>query len=87
MKLIDDNFMVCADCIQVIANGDYSGLDYYYSHDAAAARVIEIDNGIKECGGYPMVGDSEKDEEFSTCDCDCCGSPLAGSRHHCVIGE
>ena len=88
MKILDDNFMVCVDCILAIANGDYSGLDYSLPESEADRRMEEIEQGIDAAGGYDgyiVPGDAEKEEEFSSSDCDCCGSHLAGSRHHCVI--
>lgn len=85
MQILDDNFMVCSECIQAIANDDYSGLDYHYDRESADNRASHIRNGIMHAGGNICIGDSDKDEEFSTSSCDCCGGQLAGSRHHCVL--
>lgn len=88
MKVIDDNFLVCTDCIMVIANGDYSELNYYYPDNDDAdpdKRAEEIDAGIENAGGRIVPGNPEYDKEFSSRPCDCCGSHLAGHRHHCVI--
>lgn len=82
MRVIDDNFMVCADCIMVIANGDWSGLEFY---EERSKRAAEIENGIENTEGEIVPGDSENDREFSKAPCECCGSPLAGTRHHCVL--
>ena len=30
MTVTDDDYWVCADCLPVIANGDYTQLDNYY---------------------------------------------------------
>ena len=88
MKILDDNFMVCADCIQVIANGDYTSLDYYYPEKRVVKMVIKrINEGIDNAGGYIALGDNENDEEFSSLNCDCCNSRLAGTRHHCIVLE
>lgn len=89
LTVVDDEFYVCVDCIMVIANGDYSGLDYQFGNDedAIEARIAEIDAGIENAGGFICAGDSERDESFSSRDCDCCGSRLAGSRYHCVLFE
>ena len=86
MKVLDDNFMVCSDCIQVIANGDYSGLDYSCDVEEkfSEKRVDEINAGLEDNPGI-ACGDADKDEEFSTQPCECCGESLHGSRHHCVI--
>jgi hypothetical protein len=84
-KILDDDFMVCADCIQAIANDDYSSLDYYYNEQEAADRMAAIKAGMEASGGYIATGNSDFDAEFSRRPCDCCGSSLAGSRHHCVV--
>lgn len=82
VKIIDDEYMVCVDCLMVIANGDYSGLAL---HPAEDQRIEAINRGLDNAGGYVTVGDSEHDEEFSHRGCDNCNSGLAGSLHHCVI--
>ena len=83
--IIDDEYMVCTDCLLAIANGDTSGLDFHYPPSDATRRMDEIHTGMAAAGGSIVCGDSERDEEFSTRDCDCCGCGLAGSRHHCVV--
>ena len=89
MNILDDNFMVCVDCLPVIANGDYTHLDpsNHGSVEEAFARVREIDEGMALASGSIYVGDADRDEEFCTSSCECCGSGLAGSRHHCIILE
>jgi hypothetical protein len=67
----------CDDCVQAIANDDYSGIDYYLSGDAADARVAEIRAGIAAVPGHLVVGD---DQGFSWQRCDICNA-LAGNRH------
>lgn len=83
-EIVSDSVYVCADCIMVIANGDYSGLDV---DDNADDRAAEIDAGLDKLteSGHVAAGDGEQDREFSSRPCDCCGTHLAGSRHHCVI--
>lgn len=85
MEVVNDDYMVCAECMMAIANDDFSGLDYYYSPDDAAERMAEIKQGMAEAGGYIVVGNSGQDEEFSRRTCDCCGDYLAGTRHHCTV--
>ena len=82
-KIIDDEFMVCSDCLMVIANGDYSGLAMNPSTEDQRAK--EIRDGLDSVQGHVVCGDSDKDNQFSTSDCDCCKTGLAGSRHHCVV--
>src|SRR5690554_8017223 len=85
---IDDDFMVCTDCLMIIANDDASGLDYALGEEEAEAREHEIRGAIAEIQreeGRITVGDSDRDDEFSAIPCACCGTRLAGARHHCVI--
>ena len=86
VKIIDDQFMVCSDCCGVLANGDYSALDFWYPDPAECEDKIKaIDEGINGAGGYIALGDHERDHEFSIEWCDCCGTRLAGSRTHFVV--
>ena len=59
----------CEDCVQAIANDDYTAMD-----DATEARVR---SGIDRAPGYLVVGD---EQGFSHDRCDVCGG-LAGDRH------
>lgn len=94
-KVLNDNLMVCADCYTLIGTGDSSSFDYDYDPDDAETRLKECSEGIAAaCGcraGHPRAvlyaGDAEKDKEFSRERCDCCGTRLAGSRHHCIVLE
>ncbi len=83
VKVIDDQFMVCADCTPVLANGDYTHLDYYYSDPAPVIKAIN--EGINNAGGYIALGDRDQDHNFSRYSCDCCGTRLAGGRTHFVV--
>ena len=86
VKVIDDRFMACADCAPVLANGDYTHLDYYYSDPDECEAVIErINEGMDNAGGNIMRGDQEQDDAHSSERCDCCGTSLAGSRTHFVV--
>lgn len=85
VKIINDQFMVCADCTPVLANGDYSALDYYYDPTECEDKIKRINDGMASAGGYIALGDRERDHDFSTEWCDCCGTHLAGSRTHFVV--
>jgi hypothetical protein len=88
LAIIDDDFMVCTDCLMIIANDDASGLDYSLGEEEAEVREQEIRGAITEIQreeGQIAVGDSDRDDEFSPSPCACCGTRLAGARHHCVI--
>ena len=67
---------VCVDCANVIANGDWSGIDDL-THRAA------IEQGLTYSGGHWAILDDVRD--FSSKHCDCCKSPLAGSRLEAVL--
>jgi hypothetical protein len=88
VKILDDSFMVCTDCLMIIANDDATGLDYSMTEEEAAVREREIRDVIAELqrsGGRVAVGDSALDDAFSATPCACCRSRLAGPRHHCVL--
>ena len=86
VDIVNDEYMVCTDCIMAIANDDYSGLNYYLdSQDSIEKRIAEIQNGMRAAGGTICPGDLDRNEEFSTRACDCCGCTLAALRHHCVV--
>ena len=86
VRIIDDNFMVCCDCIMEIANGDLTGLaNNPETEDERTRQIYRGLDRIAEDGGYVVAGDSDKDDEFSRYPCECCHERLAGSRHHAVI--
>src|SRR5690554_5571867 len=88
LAIIDNDFMVCTDCLMIIANDDASGLDYSLGEEEAEVREQEIRRAITEIQreeGQIDVGDSDRDNEFSPSPCACCGTRLAGARHHCAI--
>lgn len=88
VTILDAHVMVCGECLQGIANDDYTHLDYSLKEVEAAAREAEIREAIvrfrRDNGGRLYAGNAAKDQEFSTVACECCGSRLAGARYHCV---
>jgi hypothetical protein len=83
-----EKYMVCTDCMLVIANGDYSSLDYHFDEKESKERAESIDKGIDsliEKGGYLTIGDLETKEDFSIYSCECCGSKLAGERFEAIV--
>ncbi|WP_280553448.1 hypothetical protein [Halomonas sp. 25-S5] len=38
VDIIDDDFMVCTDCLMIIVNDDATGLDYSMDEEEAAER-------------------------------------------------
>ena len=71
-----DDLWVCIDCTVVIANGDWTGID-------DPEREAEIEEGLASIPGHWVLGEGEMD--FSWRGCDCCGSPLGGSRHEALV--
>ena len=74
-------YKVCTDCIMVIANNDYTGLDYHYDEEESWQRMDEIKQGMAELGANIVCMD-ETPDDFCTMSCDCCGTHLAGKRHY-----
>lgn len=86
VKMINDNFMVCVDCAQAIVNDDFSEPSLRYADNGDLdQRIGEIVFGIADAGGRACLGDSSRNEEFTTRPCDCCESALAGERHHFTV--
>ncbi|MEK6794088.1 MAG: hypothetical protein AABZ39_04885 [Spirochaetota bacterium] len=80
LEIWEDKFMLCDDCVQVVANDDYSGIV-----DARQEKQIRQSlSSMAKQGMHISLGDSEKDETFSMELCDLCFS-LAGRRTHCVV--
>lgn len=61
---------VCTDCLIVIANGDYSGMD--------DKREQEVKAGIARCDALSAGTD---EYGFSWRPCEVCHSQLGGDRH------
>ncbi|AHK78166.1 hypothetical protein M911_02070 [Ectothiorhodospira haloalkaliphila] len=65
------------------------------TRDISSLDPLDDDERVADWGGLTLfssraseviiAGDSNKDDEFSASACDCCGTRLAGARHHCVI--
>lgn len=64
---------VCVDCLMVLMNGDSSGIP--------DEQVQTIEHACSQHGNLVYVGDEDTDQTFSRSPCDCCRSPLGGSRH------
>jgi len=85
MRIIRDDLWFCVDCLFLAVNDDPTGID-------SDARVAECYAGLHKLGSH-LVPDFDCDsgdghDEFSSCGCDCCGSPLAGEMHRfAILGE
>lgn len=87
MKVIIENLALCTDCTMAAVNDDYTGLDYHYSKEESDKRYKEITAGLTELGPGLCYDSRQEDDEFSTRQCDCCKSRLAGRRtYFCVLG-
>lgn len=77
--------VACTDCMFVVANADDSmvGPDW----DAAAAEETMSNHWIYL--NLPNNEDEEADliDEFSTAECDVCGTTLMGTRHAIALEE
>lgn len=75
-----ENLDFCVDCTMEIANGDLSAL----SDEEAEAHIEAMDARWAGTGLHLVItcnGDAEDCDEFSTSQCDGCGTYLAGVRH------
>ncbi len=78
---VENEMMVCSDCLMLIANGDTPP---ELSEEKTEEWLAQIAKHYGEDQSGVCCGDSEKNEEFSWSGCDFCGSNLGGARHHCV---
>jgi len=86
MKVTIENLALCDDCAIVAVNADYSGLSWYGADEDK--RIEEINKGLSELGPHLVHDDRQEPDEFSTIQCDCCKSKLAGRREYfCILGE
>ena len=73
-RVSDDELFVCAECYQFIDNGEVENPESAWKTEDCDCEDVHI-------------GDSDRDEEFSRSECDCCGSNIDGFRGHCVRME
>ena len=82
MRVIQDDLLLCTDCLFAAVNGDFSGLD-------TAERESAIRSGLQNLGPNLVCNfDSETGRgvrDFLSVSCDCCQSTLAGTRHRFAI--
>jgi hypothetical protein len=79
VKVTQDDVMICTDCMMYIANGELPE----DNSDNWSPKTLE-----QNWKGYQLcLGDSDKDDEFSTLPCEGCSSRFAGARFHCVALE
>lgn len=69
---------LCNDCTLAAVNDDLTSLDYYYDEHDASERRDAITSGLKRLG-FIALGNAHM--SFSSRECDCCRTYLAGERH------
>ena len=80
--------LLCQDCTIAVVNGDFTGLDYHYTEETAAALMERIQEGerllIQRAGVLHHAG---SDPFISSHGCNCCGrferSITELSEFHC----
>lgn len=89
MEVIRDDLWLCTDCAFAAEAGDFTGLQYHYTEDEAAARKATILDGLERLGPHLVLDyDSETEfghDPFSRGPCDCCGTPLHGARYKFAV--
>lgn len=81
MVKVVNELMACTDCMLYVANGDLPEDDTGQLEEAIGEW---LDLSVHQ---HLVCGDSDKDEDFSWHQCECCGSKLGGSRHQLVLLE
>jgi hypothetical protein len=85
MTKILERFLVSEDVFIYVANGDLTGISYFYNSDEAEIRAREIIKAVekieKELGTYLIPGSEENEIEFSTLPDEITGDTLAGKRY------
>lgn len=66
----------CVDCLMVMANDDWTGIE-------DASRVEEVREGFARLEGHAYATDDY--DEFSWSSCDVCGTRLGGARQSFVV--
>lgn len=76
--------VVCSDCLSIVANGDWTGLDIY-TDDYRRELTARIEDRLKafaDQGVHLAMGDGC--DEFSHEECCVCSARLGGHRHEVV---
>ena len=68
-----EEIKVCADCIMVIVNRDFSAMD------DETAEIVE--DSVDSLPSIAVPGDSDFSKEISTKPCGCCNSRHSGYRY------
>ncbi len=78
------HYKACNDCSPILANGDASHLDFFYTQKDADEMLVKINDGIAavvERDGVTLSIGSPDNYEGSTVEpCSFCGTKLRGER-------
>lgn len=94
MAHVVDTYRVCSDCTLFLANGDLptddpKGREHWSDPlppDSREAAIIGGVERIQAKGGHLVCTSTEEtDSDFSWATCQCCLSPLGGSRHDATL--
>lgn len=82
MEIIRDGLWLCIDCTIVSCNGDVSGIE-------GDEQIAKVEAGLAGLGPHLVPDfDSETDDgcrDFAACQCDSCGTRLAGVRRRFAV--
>lgn len=80
---IHAEFKVCADCVQLIANGE---LPPHMTDDEVEAYLKRIETRWGDLQGHAVLAGEENEEaSFSSVSCGYCGERRAGDRYPAAI--
>jgi len=81
---INDWYLICDDCLQIVAYDDPSSLDFHYGRDAQR-RLDDVHAGLEAAGGYVCVGETEfLTEQYPESQCHCCRH-FTSTFHRCEV--
>lgn len=85
MATVTCEIVVCGDCLLLIANGELTDSDGNDIAEAHAAKITALWGDEKGSWHLVPACDENCDGEFSSSQCDGCGSTLGGDRHKAVV--
>jgi hypothetical protein len=79
-KTFTNTAWVCVDCVFSIEYGIREALQNEAEGPLKTAHAKSIEVGLSK-GRWIYIGNEDIDATFSSAQCQCCGSYLAGTRH------
>lgn len=82
-KVNIEDLALCTDCTMAAVNNDFSSLSLLDPKEENKL-IRAITSGLNElsCLGYLVPDSNREGDEFSTRQCDCCKTKLAGRREY-----